>query len=710
MTYAKIWAPIVGAVGLSLLLLTILFIVVAVRLYRIKQARLRLSRGLIDPSAGETLLPLDQYSPINAMSPTGSLDQTILADLVKKISVAYEENRFIDVTNHCIEMYNVVQSRGFGVPNPSNIFMGLITVMEQSSFQQAQVHHQLELVCVLHCITALTLLEKSNRGTRLDEQLKIRLSTLMTNMKRINGLMNDDDVVEMERHVDYADLHFYLDCISQCIFLMQDTALNQDKLIQALSNVTSPGGIAQMVLYETKITPRMWYKPILSCTLLSHVIRSDRDSLMYFMQRNVKTSENQKVNWRLWYHHVVTLGDVICDGRINQEMCELALDANHDTLTDLFTLCHYRSSDKKQSAVVRSRAVYELGRIVKSCRHDSIRQHAIQMVLDMRIKESNKLVQESIRIVMIEMSHEMVNWKDQIKTGTDKLAQELDTEWENLQEMRNEITELEHSREDMLRSIALKELESNEMVHRVEIKKSSVEYCKQKQAFDLVDQQLKQVIKQQSYESDNVKQRVLVQRRMELEDTLENMPKEQLARMDRMEQTAEDMLTQIRELQGKVEDVSEKMLAHQEFYKTKQEAFNRKRDNFEHVQKDYRLATLLGVQQLENKTKKVRGSVIIPISDEDEIIVTPMLGRDDQEEQDEVPEAFVCPITCQIMQEPVFVVESGHSYEKAAIEKWLSRNATDPLTGVKLSNKTLVANHSLRRMITEHSKSKIETV
>ncbi|KAL0479226.1 hypothetical protein AKO1_008049 [Acrasis kona] len=648
---------------------------------------------------------MDQYSPVHALSPSGTQDQTILADLVKKISNDFKENRFRDVTNHSSEMTNVILSRGFGVPNPSNIFLALIELMEQSSFQQSQVHHQLELICVLHRVAALSLLEKSNRGTRLDETLKSRITNNMITLKRIAGLM-DDDILEMDRHVDYADLHFQLDCINQCVFLMQDTALNQDKLLNALSHVMSPGGIAQMVLYETRITPRMWYRPILSCTLLSHAIRSDQDSLMYFMKRTVNSDATScKVNWRLWYHHVITLGDVICDGRIGSEMCMIALDANSESLTDVYKLTKYRGGDKKQSATVRARAVYELQKIVTRCQHDSIRQHAIQMALDLRINESHKMVQEAIGIVMNHLSHVMEDWKDQIEKGTDKLAQELNSEWEHLQEKNSELTELINQQEDLSRSIALKELETNEMIHRVEIKKSTVEYCKQKQAHDVVDQQLKQVIKQQSYETDHANQRSLVQRRMELEETMENLPKEHLNRAEKMDSIIEEMKQQIREYQGEIDELSEKIVKHKEQQEHMQNVFNCKRDNFENVQKDYRLATLLSVQQLENKTKNIRGSIILPSTSSSE----DMLKGTDDEELDDLPEAFICPITCQKMNEPVFVVESGHSYEKAAIEKWLSRNVTDPLTGMKLTNKTLVPNHSLRRMIQEHSK-KVEIV
>ena len=44
-----------------------------------------------------------------------------------------------------------------------------------------------------------------------------------------------------------------------------------------------------------------------------------------------------------------------------------------------------------------------------------------------------------------------------------------------------------------------------------------------------------------------------------------------------------------------------------------------------------------------------------------------------------VPEDFYCPITGELMKEPVSEPE-GHTYEKNAIEKWVIKNGTSPMT------------------------------
>ena len=48
---------------------------------------------------------------------------------------------------------------------------------------------------------------------------------------------------------------------------------------------------------------------------------------------------------------------------------------------------------------------------------------------------------------------------------------------------------------------------------------------------------------------------------------------------------------------------------------------------------------------------------------------------------DAEPEELMCPITRTVFRDPVFVVDSGHTYERSAILAHVERNgAKDPLT------------------------------
>ncbi|GIL46840.1 hypothetical protein Vafri_3711 [Volvox africanus] len=46
----------------------------------------------------------------------------------------------------------------------------------------------------------------------------------------------------------------------------------------------------------------------------------------------------------------------------------------------------------------------------------------------------------------------------------------------------------------------------------------------------------------------------------------------------------------------------------------------------------------------------------------------------------ELPDDYRCPITLQVMSDPVKLVESGHSFERKAIEQHLAISCTNPLT------------------------------
>lgn len=84
---------------------------------------------------------------------------------------------------------------------------------------------------------------------------------------------------------------------------------------------------------------------------------------------------------------------------------------------------------------------------------------------------------------------------------------------------------------------------------------------------------------------------------------------------------------------------------------------------------------------------------------------------DDSDIHQKVPPEFVDCITQEIMEDPVITAD-GHSYERAAIEKWLKLHDTSPKTGEVLPpppggdgfgvDKTLRPNHILRGQIIEY--------
>jgi hypothetical protein len=75
-------------------------------------------------------------------------------------------------------------------------------------------------------------------------------------------------------------------------------------------------------------------------------------------------------------------------------------------------------------------------------------------------------------------------------------------------------------------------------------------------------------------------------------------------------------------------------------------------------------------------------------------------GPSEASEAAEVPDDYICPITAEIMTDPVSSSDHhGFTYEREAITEWLRTHDTSPRTGAKLESKTLIPNYSLRSII-----------
>lgn len=81
-----------------------------------------------------------------------------------------------------------------------------------------------------------------------------------------------------------------------------------------------------------------------------------------------------------------------------------------------------------------------------------------------------------------------------------------------------------------------------------------------------------------------------------------------------------------------------------------------------------------------------------------EAIVAELGGEVPRPAAANIPEEFICPITHEVMQDPVICAD-GKSYERAAIEAWLQTHDTSPSTNLPLENKQLTPNIALRATI-----------
>ena len=61
--------------------------------------------------------------------------------------------------------------------------------------------------------------------------------------------------------------------------------------------------------------------------------------------------------------------------------------------------------------------------------------------------------------------------------------------------------------------------------------------------------------------------------------------------------------------------------------------------------------------------------------------------------------ALRCPISGQIMVDPVILASSGVSYERSLLETWIEERGTDPETGEPLADRRVLENPCLKSLI-----------
>jgi hypothetical protein len=63
-----------------------------------------------------------------------------------------------------------------------------------------------------------------------------------------------------------------------------------------------------------------------------------------------------------------------------------------------------------------------------------------------------------------------------------------------------------------------------------------------------------------------------------------------------------------------------------------------------------------------------------------------------------MPEEFICPLTLDIMKEPI-MTRWGHNYEREALMKWMERHDDCPLTRNALTLQDIIVNRALKQKI-----------
>jgi len=77
----------------------------------------------------------------------------------------------------------------------------------------------------------------------------------------------------------------------------------------------------------------------------------------------------------------------------------------------------------------------------------------------------------------------------------------------------------------------------------------------------------------------------------------------------------------------------------------------------------------------------------------------------DKQVLDDYPEDFICPITQDLMGDPV-IAEDGHTYERKNITEWLAKNGTSPITRQQMSTHIIIPNRNLKSQIDQFLENK----
>lgn len=73
---------------------------------------------------------------------------------------------------------------------------------------------------------------------------------------------------------------------------------------------------------------------------------------------------------------------------------------------------------------------------------------------------------------------------------------------------------------------------------------------------------------------------------------------------------------------------------------------------------------------------------------------------DSDSDQQDIPDHLLCPITSEMMADPV-IAEDGHTYERAALMSWIERNPTSPMTREPIGQ-MVIPNRGIKAAIEEY--------
>ncbi|KAM0952731.1 putative U box domain, armadillo-like helical, Zinc finger, RING/FYVE/PHD-type [Dioscorea sansibarensis] len=217
----------------------------------------------------------------------------------------------------------------------------------------------------------------------------------------------------------------------------------------------------------------------------------------------------------------------------------------------------------------------------------------------------------------------------------------------------------------------------------------------------------------------------------QLEEVLRNLPYDYFGISDEVQEEVELVLSQLRRATAKIGAPNIKVFS--EIYRVLSHAHGKEYkhlspslsgcfqiDNISHHYHDFQDIVVLVAQvnikskcdadQMQcnvvesPKTARPSGSCRAVETDTISILEAKM-KEDTCSDSIAIPEDFRCPITLELMRDPV-IVSTGQTYERSSIQRWIDcGNQTCPKTQQKLQNLTLTPNYVLRSLIMQWSET-----
>jgi hypothetical protein len=100
------------------------------------------------------------------------------------------------------------------------------------------------------------------------------------------------------------------------------------------------------------------------------------------------------------------------------------------------------------------------------------------------------------------------------------------------------------------------------------------------------------------------------------------------------------------------------------------------------------------IQELKILEEQLHAELVVLTQERDQ------LALELHEAVSERQPALLCPISRDVLRDPVLLVASGHTYERSELARWLRSHDTDPLTNTPLATKHFVPNYLARAILT----------